>query len=225
MLSLRSAVLCYLLAALHPMLALGVDTLRPEQLKPGMRGYGLSVFKGTQPEKFDVEILGVLRNAFPKQDMILIRLSGADLERHKIIAGMSGSPIYIEGKLIGALAYGWGFENEPIAGVTPIKNMLAELNVPAPRKPMVSGNAGDRRWLQPPGIATVSGVSEQERFSAPHPLLTPLSIGGISPRMVEVVSQAFQRYGLLPTATGGSSSPELRKPRPSIEPGSGLGVE
>ena len=202
------------------------ETLDPDRLHSGMKGYGLSVFKGTTPERFEVEVLGVLKNVFPKQDMILIRMSGADLEKHKTIAGMSGSPIYIDGKLIGALAYGWGFENEPIAGVTPIKNMLAELNVPAPPKPMVSGSsAGDRRWLQPPGVAPLSGASEQERFSAPHPLLTPLSIGGISPRMVEVVSQAFQRYGLLPTATGGSSSPELRRPRPSIEPGSGLGVE
>ena len=74
------------------------ETLRPEQLKPGMKGYGLSVFRGTTPEKFDVEIIGVLKNAFPKQDMILIRCSGAGLEKHKTIAGMSGSPIYVNGK-------------------------------------------------------------------------------------------------------------------------------
>src|SRR2546422_10350010 len=104
------------------------DTLRPEQLKPGMKGYGLSVFKGTTPERFEVEVLGVLKNALPKQDMILIRLSGANLEHHKVIAGMSGSPIYVEGKLIGALAYGWSFENDPLAGVTPIHNMLAQLD-------------------------------------------------------------------------------------------------
>src|ERR1043166_7645773 len=92
------------------------DTLDPDRLHPGMKGYGLSVFRGTTPERFEVEVLGVLKNAFPKQDMILIRMSGADLEKHKTIAGMSGSPIYIDGKLIGALAYGWGFEKEPIAG-------------------------------------------------------------------------------------------------------------
>src|ERR1043166_7435748 len=120
------------------------ETLDPDRLHSGMKGYGLSVFKGTTPERFEVEVLGVLKNVFPKQDMILIRMSGADLEKHKTIAGMMGSPIYIDGKLIGAWAYGWGFENEPIAGVTPIKNMLAELNVPAPPKPMASGSgAGD----------------------------------------------------------------------------------
>src|ERR1041385_7009528 len=91
------------------------DTLNPDRLHPGMKGYGLSVFRGTTPERFEVEVLGVLKNALPKQDMILIRMSGADLERHKIIAGMSGSPVYIDGKLIGAVSYGWGFENEPIA--------------------------------------------------------------------------------------------------------------
>jgi hypothetical protein len=111
--------------ALRP--ALAADTLRPEQLKPGMKGYGLSVFKGTKPERFGVEVVGVLKNALPRQDMILIRMSGADLEKHKVIAGMSGSPVYIDDKLIGALAYGWTFENEPLAGVTPIHNMMAQL--------------------------------------------------------------------------------------------------
>jgi len=109
-------------------LAGAVETLRPEQLKAGMKGYGLSVFKGTKPERFEVEIIGVLKNAFPKQDMILIKTSGANLEKHRTVAGMSGSPIYIDGKLIGALAYGWQFENDPLAGVTPIHNMLAEIN-------------------------------------------------------------------------------------------------
>src|SRR6266403_3860858 len=110
--------------------ARAVEMLRADQLKPGMKGYGLSVFKGTKPERFEVEVIGVLKNALPKQDMILIRMSGQDLEKHKVIAGMSGSPIYIDGKLIGALAYGWTFENEPLAGVTPIHNMMAQLSRP-----------------------------------------------------------------------------------------------
>src|SRR5437879_4359175 len=82
-----------------------VELLRHEQLHRGMKGYGLSVFQGTTPERFQVEVIGVLKNTFPKQDMILIQTSGANLEKHKTIAGMSGSPIYIDGKLIGALAY------------------------------------------------------------------------------------------------------------------------
>ena len=73
-----------------------METLRPEQLHSGMKGYGLSVFKGTEPQRFEVEILGVLKNAFPKQDMILIRMSGANLEQHKVIAGMSGTAQFPE---------------------------------------------------------------------------------------------------------------------------------
>ena len=125
---LVALLLFSLLGCLRPVFA--GSTLDPEQLTPGMKGYGLSVFQGTKPQRFDVEIIGVLKNTFPKQDMILIRMSGADLQKHKIIAGMSGSPIYIDDKLIGALAYGWSFENDPMAGVTPIRNMLAELNRP-----------------------------------------------------------------------------------------------
>src|ERR1700693_203607 len=115
MMKVFALLLLSLPGALRP--ALAADTLRPEQLSPGMKGYGLSVFKGTKPERFEGEVIGVLHNALPKQDMILIRLSGADLEKHKVIAGMSGSPVYIDGKLIGALAYGWTFENDPLAGV------------------------------------------------------------------------------------------------------------
>jgi hypothetical protein len=205
-------LLCLSLLASFAFSARAVETLRPEQLKPGMKGYGLSVFNGTKPERFEVEVLGVLKNAFPKQDMILIRMSGANLEKHKIIAGMSGSPIYIEDKLIGALAYGWAFENEPLAGVTPIHNMLAELD----RKP---GGAS-------PALPAPRSTLHDD-FAAPRPLLTPLSLGGFSPRVIELVSQKFERFGLLPIAAGSGSadSSELRQPWARIEPGSALGVQ
>ncbi len=193
--------------------ARAVETLRPEQLKPGMKGYGLSVFNGTKPERFEVEVLGVLKNAFPKQDMILIRMSGANLEKTKIIAGMSGSPIYINDKLIGALAYGWSFENDPLAGVTPIHNMLAELDK----------KTGSSSSALPAPRSTLP-----DDFTTPRPLLTPLSLGGFSPRTIELVSQKLQRFGLLPIAGGGGSgdsSAELRQPLARIEPGSALGVQ
>jgi len=183
--------------------SLALDTLRPEQLRPGMKGYGLSVFKGTKPERFEVEVLGVLKNAFPKMDMILIRLSGADLEKHKVIAGMSGSPIYIEGKLIGALAYGWGFENEPLAGVTPIHNMLAELNHTG------SGSTAP--------LAAAGTGSE----ATPKPLLTPLALGGFSMRSLARFEAEFGRYGFVATAGGSTSSRAAGK----LEPGSAIGVE
>src|SRR5215212_1442965 len=96
-----------------------------EQVKPGMKGYGMSVFQGTKPERFEVEILGTL-DGFqnPKQSFIIARLSGPLVERTSVFAGMSGSPVYIDGKLVGAVAYAFPFEKEPIAGITPIKNMI-----------------------------------------------------------------------------------------------------
>ena len=195
-----------LLCGLGLLDARAADTLRPEQLKPGMKGYGLSVFKGTQPERFEVEIIGVLKNALPKQDMILIRLSGAQLERHKVIAGMSGSPVYIDGKLIGALAYGWTFENDPIAGVTPIHNMLAELD------------------KKPGGTTGITTPLATGNFGTPRPLLTPLAFGGFSQSTVGLFADKFEKLGLFPVAGGGAAGNENRKTS-RLEPGGSIGVE
>ncbi|WP_437481715.1 SpoIVB peptidase S55 domain-containing protein [Sorangium sp. So ce1014] len=117
------------------------DTLPIAEVKPGMKGYGLTVFSGTTPEKFDVEIISTLRNFRPNQDLILIKTQHPRLEVARTVAGMSGSPIYLNGKMIGAYAYGWLFGAEAIAGVTPIKSMLDELARPLPRgiAPKVGG--------------------------------------------------------------------------------------
>ncbi len=204
-----------------------IETLRPEQLKPGMKGYGLSVFKGTDPERFEVEILGVLKNTFPKQDMILIQMSGAELEKHKTIAGMSGSPVYIDGKLIGALAYSWAFENDPVAGVTPIHNMMAELDQPPARTtsssaPSLSSFVGTKRALP---LQANAGLDLS--YASPRPMLAPLSLGGLSPRIIDVISERFERLGLLPVAAGGVASDAgsaQKRASARIEPGSALGV-
>src|SRR5882724_6134308 len=90
-----------------------------EDVRAGMKGVGKTVIKGTKIETFGAEVLGVLRNTSPGRDLILCRLSGLDLEKTGVIAGMSGSPIYIDGKLLGAVAYAWPFGKEPIAGITP----------------------------------------------------------------------------------------------------------
>lgn len=102
------------------------------EVKPGMKGYGLTVFQGYTPERFDVEVIDVLPNFRPKQDLILIKTRHPRLDVTKIVAGMSGSPIYLEGKMAGAYAYGWTFGSEPVAGVTPIENMLDDLARPLP---------------------------------------------------------------------------------------------
>jgi hypothetical protein len=96
------------------------------EVKAGMEGYALTVFKGTKPEPFKVKVVSVLRNFLPKEDVILIRAEDPRVEFSGIVAGMSGSPVYIDGKLVGAVAYAWSFAKEPLGGVTPIETMLAE---------------------------------------------------------------------------------------------------
>jgi len=218
-------LLLSLLSSWRP--ALAVATLRPDQLTAGMRGYGLSVFSGTKPQRFDVEIVGVLKNTFPKQDMILIRMSGANLEKHKVIAGMSGSPIYVDDKLIGALAYGWSFENDPMAGVTPIQNMMAELKRPVTNHrttftgPVLSDTAPTTLFDLPDAAL----VRASDDFSAPRPLLTPLSLAGFSPRVLEWVAPKFEQWGMIPVAAGGAATSPLPLRSGDIEPGGALGVQ
>ncbi|MGC4089832.1 MAG: SpoIVB peptidase S55 domain-containing protein [Polyangiaceae bacterium] len=108
------------------------DIMPVKDIKPGMKGYGLTVFSGTTPERFDVEVIDVLSNFRPRQDLILIKTKHPRLEVAKVVAGMSGSPVYIDNKMIGAYAYGWSFGSEPVAGVTPIRNMLDDLVRPLP---------------------------------------------------------------------------------------------
>src|SRR5206468_5152471 len=99
-----------------------------DEVRAGMKGFGKTVFQGTKIEQFDVELLGVLKNFAPKQDMILARLSGGPLARTGVIAGMSGSPVYIDGKLLGAVAFSFPYSTEPIAGIQPIQQMLGLLD-------------------------------------------------------------------------------------------------
>lgn len=94
------------------------------QVRKGMKGYGLTVFEGNEVEKFDVEILGVLSNVGPEQNIILAKVDHPVVRRTGVIMGMSGSPVFIDGKVIGALAYAWQFAKEPVAGITPIDEML-----------------------------------------------------------------------------------------------------
>src|SRR5437867_6212338 len=99
-----------------------------DEVRPGMKGIGRTVFQGARIDEFDVELLGVLKNFAPKQDMILARLSGGPLSRTGVIAGMSGSPVYIDGKLLGAVAFSFPYSTEPIAGIQPIQQMLGLLD-------------------------------------------------------------------------------------------------
>src|SRR5271167_435721 len=150
---IRSAILSVLLcvvslaafAAQEPK----VQIMPEDQVKAGMHGVAYTVFEGTKPEPMEVEILGVLHNmAGPKSDIILARLHGKQVEYTGVVAGMSGSPVYIDGKLVGAIAYRIGeFSKEPIAGITPAATMMEidEMDkTPAPD--MAQGLAGEKRW-------------------------------------------------------------------------------
>jgi len=117
------------------------DTLPLSEVKPGMKGYGLTVMSGTTPEKFNIEVISTLHNFRPNQDLILIKTPHPRLNIARTVAGMSGSPIYLNGKMIGAYAYGWLFGVEPIAGVTPIKSMLDDMARPVPRTLFPAGGA------------------------------------------------------------------------------------
>src|SRR3954468_8705811 len=107
-----------------------VSIMPISEVRAGMKGYGLTVFQGLKPERFDIRVISVLHNFLPKQDIILVQSDDPRLIHSGIVAGMSGSPIYIEGRLAGALSYGWHFAKDPIAGVTPIETMMAELKRP-----------------------------------------------------------------------------------------------
>src|SRR4029078_1884413 len=96
------------------------------EVKAGMVGEARTVFQGTKPEPFKVRVVSILRNFLPKQDVILIRAQNPLVEHSGMVAGMSGSPVYIDGKLVGAVAYAWSFAKEPLGGVTPIETMLSE---------------------------------------------------------------------------------------------------
>ncbi|MEW5692317.1 MAG: SpoIVB peptidase S55 domain-containing protein [Candidatus Hydrogenedentota bacterium] len=173
-------------------------------LKIGMKGYGLTVFEGVTPEKFNVEIIGFIENAFPKQDLILIKCSGKNLEYSGIVAGMSGSPIYINGRLIGAVGYGWGFAKEPICAVTPITNILREINRSS-STPITNISSSD----------TLSSVDLK-------PIETPLMVSGISNKTLGFTKELFKEYGFEPILGGGQIN-DMPADR-NLYPGSALAV-
>jgi hypothetical protein len=104
-----------------------------DEVQPGMKGYGLTVMQGAKPERFEVEILGTLHSFRPGAELFIIKTTHKRLEVAKVVAGMSGSPVYINDKMIGAYAYGWYYSSEPIAGVTPIEDMLEDMRRPVPK--------------------------------------------------------------------------------------------
>jgi hypothetical protein len=208
-----------------------VETLPFDRIEPGMRGVGRTVFRGTAITEFEVEILGKLPNIGPDQDLILARLSGGPLADTGVLAGMSGSPVFIDGKLIGAVAYSWGFSKEAIAGITPIQEMLAIARArTAPRAQRTDSIGptfpGLERLLSASALATFFRDDLEARIARPQGALrasVPLSIAGLGAEGFGRISSQLNAAGLVPQQTGGSASDARTAVR--LEPGAAMGVQ
>ena len=195
-----------------------------KDVKQGMKGVGRTVFAGTTVEEFQVEILGVLDNVGPKQSIILARLSGGPLEKTGLMAGMSGSPVYIDGKLVGAVALSFPFSTEPIAGIRPIEQMVRVLDRagagqgPSLLKtnlhwvPTASGSEVRLLGGLPPLADTLvpAAVDPSVLLSPDRPRLTriatPLILSGFPSRTLERFAGQFRALGLVPLRGAGSGS-------------------
>ena len=164
-----------------------------DDIKPGMKGKARSVFSGSKIEEFDVEILGVLRNWRPGGDIILARASGPQVDFAGIPAGMSGSPVYVEGKLIGAMAYTWSFSKEPVTGITPIGEML-ELEKGA--IPSSESKPAQRKKSSVDESKFVAGTIE--------PIQTPVLVSGFHPAVLRVMEEEVGNWNMLLAQTGGA---------------------
>lgn len=187
------------------------------EVKEGLRGTARTVFKGTVPTEFNVEIMGVLRGGVgPKQDMIIGRLSGGEADRTFVFAGMSGSPVYVNGKLLGSISYSFPFAKEPICGITPIEQMLgifeknAALKVDAP-KAITQAQLAATSWL--PKNVPLNRTSFISDANFPtligqsfQPISTPVSFSGFSQETLNYFAPQLQSFGFTAvSAVGGKS--------------------
>ncbi len=205
------------------------------ELREGMRGAARTVFRGSVSEEFNVEILGVIPNAIgPKQDMIVGRLSGTNAERTSVFAGMSGSPVYIDGRLVGAISYSFPFAKEPICGITPFEQMSSVMEqAPAPifgaarQKAFSYAELLSDTW-QPnfydaggSNRPAASGFGSNSRLMAVAgqsfvPISTPVTFSGISQQTLDMFAPGLIRAGLMPVAAAGGDS-GLKPMKPANE--------
>ena len=207
------------------------QTIPVSQIHAGMRGVAYTVFEGVKPEAMEVEVLGVLHNVNgPKGDVILVRLHGQKVEYTGVVAGMSGSPVYLDGKLAGALAFRIGeFSKEPIAGVTPIADML-EINAldrsPAEEtaavKPSIDVVAG--KTGAPGGFSALPGSGQDSATTGfanyLKPIETPLVFNGFSEQAIKLFAGQLGSAGIVPVMGAGSVSND-KQPEPVV-PGSAI---
>jgi hypothetical protein len=222
------------------------------EIRPGMTGIGRTVFEGTRVEEFRVHVLGVIENVMgPQRNLILARLEGGPLAHTGVIAGMSGSPVYIDGRLIGAVSYALGsFSKEPIAGITPIDEMTREttpgaatrpasarLRVEAPLTPetMLAAFRRALNWNRPfaerpqdarlVGMGSVPGLGGREVGTMLSPIGTPLVMSGFEPDLAQLFGAAFREHGFVPMGGGAAGARPGEMPfEGSLKPGDAVGV-
>jgi len=201
----------------------GTKVFPLSDIREGMRATARTVFRGTKSEEFGVEILGVVPNWIgPRQDVIIGKLSGANAERTFVFAGMSGSPVYIDGKLVGAISYSFPFSKEPICGITPFEQMssvmeqaIAAKSNPLPPRTFTYAELLADTWR--PNFADVtknpaaSGFAADSRLMAIAgqtfvPISTPLYFSGISQKVLDMFATELTRAGIMPVAAAGGDS-------------------
>jgi hypothetical protein len=218
-----------------------------DELKPGMVGIGRTVFEGNRIEEFKVQILGVVKNVLgPSRNLVLARLDGGPLAATGVIAGMSGSPVYVDGRLLGAVSYSLGaFSKEPIAGITPIDEMIdatsradarpastrARLEVPVTQaslaRTLQAAFAATRPFAESPSdvqvLATAAGTPISQMSAMLRPISTPLVLGGFRGDVADLLVGAFRDSGFLPLSGMGGTGPIPAADRP-LQPGDAVGV-
>jgi hypothetical protein len=208
-------ILCTLALYAFSSARAALDFLPLSEVRAGQRGIGKTVFSGDRIEDFQVEILGILANTGPKESIILARLSGGPLDHTGVMQGMSGSPVYIGGRLIGAVALAFPYAKDPIAGIRPIEEMLRVDAMPAPPRPkLVAGGL-------------LPAASDSRSDSRMVEVATPLSLSGFSPKAVEAFAPGLRALGLEPRqgmAVGGAGDLVMGDPS-KLKPGSMISVE
>src|SRR5215470_1886774 len=198
------------------------NLMQIEDVRAGMKGYGMTVFQGSKPERFEVEMLGILKGVpNPKQCSVIARLSGPLVDRTGVFAGMSGSPVYIDGKLVGAVAFTFPFSKEPIAGITPIKYMIENFDRGNDQEPHSGKNVSFNTLIamaeeasRPASAGGGTSPGSRGGFAAGSgagaamvPIATPVSFSGIPQPVIDYFAGDLKKLGIQPIAgvSGGSN--------------------
>jgi hypothetical protein len=187
------------------------------EVRAGMKGVGRSVFAGDRIEEFQVEILGVLENAGPKQAIILGRLSGPATDRAGVLQGMSGSPVYLGGRLAGAVALAFPFAREPICGIRPIEEMVRAAGRAPARPPRAAVTPWEMPALLPAGAGGGVAFGESRLVD----IATPVSFTGLTAATLDQFAPQLRALGLEPrmgVAGGGTADPRMGDPK-ALAPG------